>query len=223
MARSAVVRPPHQRGDMGRDEHPSVEPDPSGRSELRGAPYEVQRDALRPPQRSPHRRLQADLERRSDARRPRASGAKQPPATRQRALLVAFNDAVSRSAAFGDLAYRALASVGQPHHAAGFERFVRELRGWSRVSVAAQALGHASTVLSLAEALSKGDLTRAGDLTASAVTTGLLSLNPFSAIPAVLLSVSYGTDWPTRLAHHLAGTHDTEAISGASYLHTPGG
>lgn len=127
-------------------------------------------------------------------------------------LVSQATEALNQISAGSTLASAALSGASHAAQAAEFAEFAKQAAG--TIGRVGKIAGCAATVASLVElaiALKDGDLVRAGDVAASGLVNAVLLLNPFTAIPAAILTLCFGSDWPTQLAHHLAdaaGLHD---------------
>jgi hypothetical protein len=188
-----------------------------GRRELRGLTHTGQRRAL-----SPSNRFQVAARSHVRHQLPVSTGYAPPGAQDREALVLAGNEALSRLSQSLCAARVVLDHAG--HTALGTKMVAYGSRA-GLLGTKLPGIGNLAAVVcalvEAAEALDRGDLRRATDVLASGVLNALLGCHPWTAVPAAALSASLGSDWPSQLIHHLAGTDDPEFLSGAAYLGTP--
>ena len=187
-----------------------------GRRELRGLTHTGQRRALSPPN-----RFQVATRAHVRGQLPVSTGYAPPGAQDREALLLAGTEALSRLSQSLCAARVVLDRAG--HTVLGAKMVAYGSRA-GLLGTRLPGIGNLAAVVcalvEAAEALDRGDLGRATDVLASGVLNALLGCHPWTAVPAAALSVTLGSDWPSQLIHHLAGTDDPEFLSGASYLGT---
>ncbi len=193
----------------------SESPDaPPGRRALRGLTHTGQRRALSPPE-----RFQAATRAHRQRQAPVSLGYRAPSPEDRRELVLAGNEALSRIT-------QSLSAARVIMDQAGHTRLGAAMGEYGRRAGLAGArlpqLGNIATVvcalIETADAIDRGNLRRATDVMASATLNALLGRCPWTAVPAAVLTLVVGSDWPAKLVHHLSGTDDLRPIDGARFL-----
>ena len=212
---AAAILPPHQQHKIG------LESDGSRRSPILGNTLEEQEAALKPPP----ERFQNDVKRHVARQPPVSSGYEPPTSGQDHQVIMAFNGAVGQAAT-------ALAGIAKLLKGGAYGKAVSSmitigagLKALEGIAHAAQVASITTSIISMADAFDRQDYQAGFDLLASVLATStmayLLKEHPKALAALTLLEVTYGSTWPTRLAHHLAGTHDEKPIEGGPYLHQP--